>query len=128
MQIASSSRFRNLVVIAAVGASLLQAQASLLFLFFGAYYSTIALAFCIVSGFLWVPALACRKYPRGGLLVYTLFLGVAFALYPFLYQHPHVAWILWGEAARFLQFALIGGALLALNLVLAKKCSSNANL
>jgi hypothetical protein len=78
-------------------------------LIFSDHESTRLWASIIVPAFLWIPALTCFKFPRAGLAVFLLLVGIAVAL---------------GNSWHNLRFALIGGALLLVNLSFLKRSSA----
>ncbi len=118
-------RFRLVVLAAGVLLSFLQALLSMLGLgFSGLPPSMIERMFFIVSGLLWIPALASRNHPRSGLLVFLSLLGVSVVLCISSGARPYSGFASWRECAGILQFALIGAGLLLLNFVLAARENS----
>ena len=69
---------------------------------------------------LWIAAALCYKFPRFGLLFYLVLLMASLILCVAPFNHPNVQIARWKACADGLRFALIGAALLIVNLAISK--------
>jgi hypothetical protein len=70
---------------------------------------------------LWIAALACLKFPRGGLVVFVVVLLGACFLCVDPMHHSHEGLGPWKQCASNLRFAFAGGALLLVSLAFSKQ-------
>lgn len=123
MQLTMINRIQFGLITAAVLLSALNGLGNLWWapLWFGSPESTTLRVASVISALLWIPALACAKFPRAGLLVFFALLGIASILKDDPVHHAGSGWARWMVSADYLQLAVIGGMLLLLNLVLVSK-------
>ena len=74
----------------------------------------------IVPAFLWVTALICLKFPRGGVVSFLLLFGMSVTLCADPFRHLGVESVRWTHCTLNLGFALLGGVLLLVNAFLPR--------
>jgi hypothetical protein len=114
----------NLVLV--LGATLLSAFNGLLTAFSVMVFSGKESPWMWVSiylpALLWIAAALCYKFPRSGLLSFTLLIAISLALCVGLSSHPQTG-AAWAGCAYSLRFALVGGVLLVVNIFLTRATS-----
>jgi hypothetical protein len=113
---------RGLRISLIIGATLLSAFNGILsmltVLIFSDNESTRLWASIVLPAFLWITALACFKFRLPGAIGFFLLLGIALFLCVDPLHHVGVVTVRCRGCASNLRFALLGGALLLINLVL----------
>ena len=118
MSIKKTNKLRLGLITIAVALSVFNGIFSLLtVLVFAEHESAPQWISVILPAFLWLPALACAKFPRAGLLGFVILLGLALMIGVDPFHHQNSGWSPWMRGLEDLRFAVLGALLLLLNLV-----------